>query len=237
MNKALIFFAGLFVGGAAGASATYLILHDRLVADAQDEIERYAEHCEERIASIRAKYAGEQPDTAPVEEEDEEDPDDRDEALIRRNKGVKLYHHTSEYIGGGNDTVNSIFEKDKVEEKKVNEELKKEVDAGVEKLLAETPHISEITEEEYDENGEYEKQVIDYFFDGDSDRAYWGYGTDNQSTVEAHFGKPLGGLIGAPARWLNDYADEETGYGEAFFRNNELMTDFEIVVHDNTVEN
>ena len=116
MNKALIFFAGLFVGGAAGASATYLILHDRLVADAQDEIERYAEHCEERIASIRAKYAGEQPDTAPEEEEDEEDPDDRDEALIRHNKGVKLYHHTSEYMGS-NDTVNSIFEKDKVEEK------------------------------------------------------------------------------------------------------------------------
>lgn len=236
MNKALIFFAGLLVGGAAGASATYLILHDRLVADAQDEIERYAEHCEERIASIRAKYAGEQPDTAPEEEEDEEDPDDRDEALIRRNKGVKLYHHTSEYMGS-NDTVNSIFEKDKVEEKKVNEELKKEVDAGVEKLLAETPHISEITEEEFDEDGEYEKQVIDYFFDGDSDRAYWGYGTDNQSTVEAHFGKPLGDLIGAPARWLNDYADEENGYGEAFFRNKELMTDFEIVVHDNTVGN
>lgn len=236
MNKALIFFAGLFVGGAAGASATYLILHDRLVADAQDEIERYAEHCEERIASIRAKYAGEQPDTAPVEDEDEEDPDDRDEALIRRNKGVKLYHHTSEYMGS-NDTVNSIFEKDKVEEKKVNEELKKEVDAGVEKLLAETPHISEITQEEYDNDGEYEKESIEYFFDGDSDRAYWGYGTDNQTTVEARFGNPLSFLIGASSRWLNDYADKESGYGEAYFRNNELMTDFEIVVHDNTVEN
>lgn len=234
MNKALIFFAGLLVGGAAGASAAYLILHDRLVADAQDEIDRYAEHCEERIASIRAKYAGEQPDTAPVEDEDEEDPDDRDEALIRHNKGVKLYHHTSEYMGS-NDTVNSIFEKDKVEEKKVNEELKKEVDAGVEKLLAETLHISEITEEEFDENGEYEKQVIDYFFDGDSDRAYWGYGTDNQSTVEAHFGNPLSALIGASSRWLNDYADKESGYGEAYFRNEEMKTDFEIVIHDNTV--
>lgn len=235
MNKALIFFAGLLVGGAAGASATYLILHDRLVADAQDEIDRYAEHCEERIASIRAKYAGEQPDTAPVEDEDEEDPDDRDEALIRRNKGVKLYHHTSEYMGS-NDTVNSIFEKDKVEEKKeVNEELKKEIDAGVEKLLAETPHISEITQEEYDNDGEYEKESIEYFFDGDSDRAYWGYGTDNQTTVEARFGNPLSALIGASSRWLNDYADKESGYGEAYFRNEEMKTDFEIVIHDNTV--
>ena len=81
-------------------------------------------------------------------------------------------------------------------------------------------------------------KVIDgvkYFFDGDSDRAYWGYGTDNQTTVEARFGNPLSFLIGASSRWLNDYADKESGYGEAYFRNEEMKTDFEIVIHDNTV--
>ena len=224
MNKALTFFAGLLVGGAAGAGATYYILHDKLVADAQDEIERYAEHCEERIASIRAKYAGEQPDTAPVEEEDEVDPDDRDEALIRRNEGVKKYHHQDEYIG--NYGANQVFEEKKVTELEKN---LKEMDVNG---VKDDPLIEEIDEDTYnEESDQYSKEVIDFVYP--DEKAYWGYGTDNEMTVDQKFGMNIFELIGQTSRWLMDYVNEEEGYGEVYIRNGRLMKDFYVVIHNN----
>ena len=226
MNKPLVFVLGLLTGVAAGSGATYYILHDRLVADAQDEIERYAEHCEERIASIRAKYAGNQPDTEAEELTDDEDLDNRDDALIRRNEGVKKYHHQEEYIGNAN--ANTIFAK---EEKEVTD-LEKEVKdvKGVE----DDPMIEEINEEIYlEDDGEYEKELIDFVYP--EEKGYWGYGTDNELEVQQKFGgKGMFALIGQSSRWLMDYFDENLGIGEAYFRNKHLMTDFHVVIHDNS---
>ncbi len=223
MNKALVFFAGLLVGGAAGASATYLILHDRLVAEAQDEIERYAEHCEERIASYRAKYAGEQPDTPPVEAEDEVDPDDRDEALIRRNEGVKKYHHQDEYISSYG--ANRVFE-----EKKVTELEKTMKEMNV-KGVEDDTSIEEIDEDTYlEESEEYSKEEIDFIYP--DEKAYWGYGTDNEVPVDQKFGKNIFELIGQTSRWLMDYVDKESGIGEVYIRNHNMMTDFYVVIRN-----
>ena len=228
MNKVIIFFAGLLTGAAAGASAAYLILHDHLVKEAEDEIDRYAEHCEERIASIRAKYAGEKP----KEDEDEtfvhvtlnddvDELDDRNEALIRRNAGVKKYHHQNEYIGGESN-VNSIFA-DKEEEKVTTKEINNTSN------IEDDPMIEEIDEDTFENDQGYSKEMID--FDYPEEKGYWGYGTDNELTVHEKFGKDMFGLIGEASRWLSDYIDENTGFGEAYFRNKHMMTDFHVVVH------
>ena len=89
MNKAVYFVLGMVLGAAGGSAATYFITKARLEELAADEIDEYAQHCEDRIERIREEYQEklvgdlEPPATTPEEE-------------IDSNEGVKKYHHNVE---------------------------------------------------------------------------------------------------------------------------------------------
>lgn len=221
MNKTLVFILGLLTGAAAGSAGTYFLVKQRCEDRAAEEIEMYAEHCEERIR----RYAEKDNSEEESDEEASEMVDDSEEdEEIKNNEGVKKYHYYNNENNGM--TVNQLFEK---EDKTVTaEEIKKKWEEEDSKA-----GISEIGEEDFLNDEDFDKQTIDYFFEGDKENAYWGYGTDNQTLVEAKFGKPLKGLIGNAYAWLIDYTDE-SGIGAVYFRNSEMNTDFEVIIHDST---
>lgn len=230
MNKSVVFCLGLVSGVICGGVGTYYALKTTVVNSAKEEIENYAEHAEKRIEAIRQSYA-ERLNPTKKKEEPKTEPEEED-ARINNNEGVKKYHH---YDG---ETLPEYASKRvfaKREEKKVTpEEESKMLEEQDKKMKAEYPHISEVTEDEFlNAEDDYETATIDYFFDGHSERAFWGYDTDNQITVEAKYQKPLKELIGNAARWLIDYTDD-TGVGAAYFQNDELKIIFEIIVHDST---
>lgn len=217
MNKTLIFVLGLLTGAAAGSIGTYILVRDKLEQDAMDEIDSYAEHCEERIKRFETRYA-----EIPINEEEPTKEKVEDEE-IKNNEGIKKYHH---YAGPMSSDGDRIF-KDVKEEKNVTKE-------EVEKKWSEEDeanHILEATEEDFLNEDDYQKETIDYFFP--EERAYWAYGTDNQCPVAAKFAKPLKDLIGNAHKWLVDYTDED-GIGAAYFKNEDLHTIFEVIVHDST---
>lgn len=222
MNKTVTFVLGLLTGAAAGSTATYFLVKRIIEEKAAEEIEAYAEHCEERIKRILDKNEEE-------EEEEFEDPDSEEDPEIKNNEGVKKYHH---YTGPLSSDGDRVFKDEKKEKEVTKEEvIKKWADEDS------ANHISEVTEEEYlnadDDENDYHRETIDYFFYGDSEVAYWGYNTDNQGTVEQKFGKPLKDLIGNAHKWLIDYTGED-GIGAAYFKNDDLGIIFEIIVHDTT---
>lgn len=214
MKKNILYFVfGLVTGAGAGATATYFIVKDKLAAEAEDEIEAYADHCEERIARIRADHKA-------IEEIEEEVPkrsNDPEEEKINRNEGVKKYHHdnglASKY--GENHVFEKIADKPEKDSKLIND----------------------IDEDEFmnQENG-YEKQTIDVFLGDDKYMCgVWGYGTDNEDDVDRKWGKPLEDLIGRSHTYeelLTYCTKHEDGIGLAFVKNDELKIDFELVIHD-----
>ena len=216
MKKNILYFAiGLVTGAGVGATTTYFVVKNKFAVEAEEEIEAYADHCEERIARIRADHK-----TIETEQESEiPRSNDPEEEKIARNEGVKKYHHDNGLASKYGE--NHVFEKitDKPEKEKDN------------KL------ISDIDEDEFmnQENG-YEKQTIDVFLGDDKYMCgVWGYGTDNEDDVDRKWGKPLEDLIGRSHTYeeLLTYCNKhEDGIGLTFIRNDELMIDFELVIHD-----
>lgn len=216
MDKSLYFALGTLVGAGAGSVATYLLVKDHFEQIADDEIERYAEHCEERIARLT-----EGDDDEEEEELKEPEPEGRDldpeEEVINSNAGVKKYHHQLDSISSYG--ANNIFVK----------EVNKPRDSKL---------INDIDEDEWmnNENG-YEKQTLDVFLGDDEYMCgIWGYGTDNEEDAEKKWNRNLGELIGSGHTYeelLTYCEDSEDGIGLAYVKNDELMIDFELVIHDN----
>lgn len=216
-NNILYFGLGTLFGAAGGAVATYYIIKEKIAAEAEDEIEAYASHCEERIAKIRESHK-----TIINKEEIAENlveaVMDPEEEKIAHNEGVKKYHHDNGLASKYGE--HNIFEK-------VPEEIKKD-----------SKLINDIDEEEFmnEENG-YEKQTIDVFLGDDKYMCgVWGYQTDNEDDVDRKWGKPLEDLIGRSHTYdeLLSYCDKnDDGIGLAWVRNDEMKIDFELVLHDN----
>lgn len=212
MNKSIITgVLGFILGAAGGSAVTYYIVNEQR----DEEMDAYAEHCEKRIEKLRNK-------TKLIEEIDEglgkklTDEQNPEDDKINQNKGVKKYHH-SDGISSKYGT-NHIFETQ--QDKKINKKL-----------------ISEIEEEEYMNNeSEYSKEVIDVLLGDDQDIVgFWGYQTDNEMFVDQKFGSELKDLIGSTYYdfdYLLNLADEEDGVGSLYIRNDSLMTEFEVIIHD-----
>lgn len=215
MKKNILYFiAGLVTGAGAGATATYFIVKDKLAAEAEEEIEAYADHCEERIARIRADHK------AIEEVEEVHRSNDPEEEKINRNEGVKKYHHDNGLASKYGE--NHVFEK-------IVEKPEKEKDSKL---------INDIDEEEFmnEENG-YEKQTIDVFLGDDKYMCgVWGYQTDNEDDVDRKWGKELPELIGESHTYdeLLSYCEKsEDGIGLVWVKNDEMKIDFELIIHDN----
>lgn len=217
-NKGIIFALGALIGAAGGSVGTYFIVKGRFEAERDEAIEEYAEHAERRLEAFRERFEGdseaEREENDPeVMDETDEDPDER---KINNNEGVKKYHH---YDGDQLPEYASkrIFKK--YEEKPVKKESKL---------------VNEISAEEFEqENEDYTKQTLDILLRlDDSYEALWGYQTDNQTTCRAKFGKDLEEMFGTEIiEQLLDATPADEGIGILYFRNDELMTDFELVLH------
>lgn len=211
MNKSIITGVFGFILGAAGGSAvTYYIVNEKR----DEEMMEYSDHCEERIRRLKKKNKELEEISEPVEPQIEEGDNENDK--INQNKGVKKYHHSDGISSKYGE--NHIFETK--EKPKVNKKL-----------------INEIDEEEFMNNeNDYSKEVIDILLGDDQDIVgFWGYGTDNETFVDQKFNTSLKDLIGDTYYdydYLLNLADEEDGIGNLYIRNNSLMTEFELIIHD-----
>ena len=225
MNKsALYFVAGLITGGAAGATATYFLVKEKFAAENDEDMEAYSEHCEERIAKYREENEDLKKKLGVIKDPVAKVAEDPEEAKIARNEGVKKYHHDNGLSSKYGE--NHIFEK--IEDKPEKKEEKKLV------------LINEIDEDEFmnRENG-YEKQTIDVFLGDDRYMCgIWGYQTDNEEDVEKKWNKKLNELVGSYEydELLDTTRGKEDGIGLLYVRNESLMIDFELVIHDNREE-
>ena len=222
MNRNVLYFAlGAITGAAGGATATYFLIKEKFAAEAEDEIEAYASHCEERIARIRADHKT----IEKSEEVEEKHSNDPEEEKIAHNEGVKKYHHDNGLASKYGE--HNIFENE--QSKKEREEIKKQI--------KDSKLVNDIDEDDYmnQENG-YDKQTIDVFLGDDEYMCgVWGYGTDNEDDVDRKWGKPLEELIGTSHTYeeLLSYVDRsEDGIGSAYVRNDEMKIDFELIIHD-----
>lgn len=216
-NKGIIFALGALIGAAGGSIGTYFLVKGRFEAERDEAIEEYAEHAEKRLEAFRERFDGiseaEREENDPEPEETDEDPDER---KINNNEGVKKYHH---YDGDQLPEYASKRVFKKYEEKPVKKESKL---------------VNEISAEEFEkENEDYTKQTLDILLRlDDSYEALWGYQTDNQTTCKAKFGKDLEEMFGTEIiEQLLDVTPADEGIGILYFRNDELMTDFELVLH------
>lgn len=222
MNKSIIFCLGAVFGAGVGSAATYFIAKDYYEEREIRRLDEYAEHCDEKIERIMLEAKG----LNKLEEEfdqPEEEPltDDPNEDAINRNEGVKKYHH--------NDGISSKYGENNIFGKTEKKDIQ------VQQRL-----IDGITEEEFLEQEGNEKQTLDIFL-GDDEyiAAIWGYETDNEEDAEKRFGKPLSEIIGkenADYDNLLSLIDPNEGIGQLYLRNNSLMMDVEIVIHDNREE-
>lgn len=223
MNKSVLYFTlGLVTGAAAGATTTYFLTKEKFAAENDEDMEAYSEHCEERIARYKEENEELKRKIGLVKSDPNGDAIMRDpeEEKIASNEGVKKYHHDNGL--GSKYGENHVFEKiaDKPEEKEKDSKL-----------------INDIDEDEFmnTENG-YEKQTIDVFLGDDKYMCgVWGYQTDNEDDVDRKWGKPLEDLIGRSHTYeeLLTYCEKsEDGIGLAWVKNDEMMIDFELVIHD-----
>lgn len=220
-NKGIIFALGALIGAAGGSVGTYFLVKGRFETERDEAIEEYAEHAEKRlerqIEALKEQTVEDIDNTLGkrmVEKNQEaEDPDER---KINNNEGVKKYHH---YDGDQLPEYASKRVFKKYEEKPVKKESKL---------------VNEISAEEFEmENEDYTKQTLDILLRlDDSYEALWGYQTDNQTTCKAKFGKDLEEMFGTEIiEQLLDATPADEGIGILYFRNDELMTDFELVLH------
>lgn len=222
-NKLLYFGLGALLGAAGGSVATYFIVKEKIAAEAADEIEAYAEHCEERIDRIKKKMINK---VFGAKEGPKEEKEETEDEKIENNKGVKKYHHYDGIVSKYGE--NNIFTGKQSDEER--NEIKKQI--------KDSKLINDIDEDEFmnNDNG-YEKQTIDVFLGDDKYMCgVWGYQTDNEDDVDRKWGKPLEELIGTSHTYeeLLSYCERsEDGIGLAWVKNDEMMIDFELVIHDN----
>lgn len=213
-KNTLYFLLGTFVGALGGSSLTYFFIKGRFEAERDEAIEEYAEHAEKRLERQIEALKGQSEED--VEEKPEPEAEDPDERKINNNEGVKKYHHYDgdqlpEYASKR--VFKKYEEKPKVKESKL---------------------VNEISAEEFEqENEDYTKQTLDILLrSDDSYDALWGYQTDNQITCKVKFGKDLEEMFGTEIiEQLLDATPADEGIGILYFRNDELMTDFELVLH------
>ena len=222
MNKSVLYFAiGIITGAAGGSITTYFLVKEKFAAENDEDMENYAEHCEERIGKYKNEIAELKEQLGVIKEGPGQSPilHDPDEEKIASNEGVKKYHHDNGLSSKYGD--NHVFEKiaDKPEEEK------------------DSKLINDIDEDEFmNQENDYEKQTIDVFLGDDKYMCgVWGYGTDNEDDADRKWGKELPQLIGESHTYeeLLTYCEKsEDGIGLAFVRNDEMMIDFELVIHD-----
>ena len=218
-RKVLYFVAGLITGASAGSVATYFLVKEKFAAENDEDMENYAEHCEERIARYKEENEELKKHLGAIKDPVAKLADNPEEAKIASNEGVKKYHHDNGLSSKYGD--NHVFEKiaDKPEEEK------------------DSKLINDIDEDEFmNQENDYEKQTIDVFLGDDKYMCgVWGYGTDNEDDADRKWGKELPQLIGESHTYeeLLTYCEKsEDGIGLAFVRNDEMMIDFELVIHD-----
>lgn len=218
MKKELLYFTiGLLTGAGAGATATYFLTKDRIQASCEEDMECYADHCDERIERYREEIADLKKQLGVIKDPVARVSEDPEEAKISRNEGVKKYHHENGLASKYGE--NHVFEKvaDKPEEK-------------------DSKLINDIDEDEFMRENGYEKQTIDVFLGDDKYMCgVWGYQTDNEDDVDRKWGKPLEDLIGRAHTYdeLLSYCEgREDGIGLAWIKNDEMKIDFELVIHD-----
>ena len=228
MNKSVLYFTiGLVTGGAAGATATYFITKEKFAIQNEEDMENYAEHWEGKVSKLKDEIKDLKGKLGLIKDPVAKPAEDPEEAVIARNEGVKKYHHdnglNSKY--GDHDVFGANAEKAQEALKEIKE---KEKDSKL---------ISDIDEDEFmnQENG-YEKQTIDVFLGDDKYMCgIWGYGTDNEDDVDRKWGKDLEDLIGRSHTYdelLSYCKQSDDGIGLAFVRNDEMMIEFELVIHD-----
>lgn len=212
MKKGIIFTLGVIVGAAGGSAATYFIAKCKFQTEKDEELEEMENFFEERFQK-RVKKLG------LVKKKPKTEPEVREDEKIASNKGVKKYHHQEDSISEYG-AENTLFKKK--DNKKKESKL-----------------IIEINEAEFlnEQSGAYEKQTIDVFIGDDATVVgIWANGTDNEEFVEKRFNKPLDELIGrTDVDYLLTYCcdvEVDDGLGLMYVRNNEIMTDFEVVIHD-----
>lgn len=227
MNKGIIFGLGVLIGAAGGSAATYFLTKESFQAMADEEIESYAEHCEERIARYRAdKKLVEDIDEKPAKKET--NPEDE---KINSNEGVKKYHHDTGLEGYGS---NHIFEQ--TQSIKEKSEIKTQIDKS---KKGDSKLINEITEDDFlNEDNKYDKYTVDVLLGDDSDICgIWGYGTDNEEFADKKFGQPIEVLLNNMSYdELLTYAENPDGMGALYLRNDELNIDFEFLIKDQREE-
>ena len=237
MNKPIIFTLGAIVGAAGGSVATYFLTKEMFAQQAAEEIEAYAEHCEDRIENFKLKaYGAEVEDKEDNNGSESEAPltNDPNEDAINRNEGVKKYHH--------NDGIDSMYSANKIFASSQNEKEKVEVKKEIHEVapVKESKLINDIDEEEWMRENGYTKQTLDIFLGDDEDIfGVWGYGTDTEEDADRKWGKPTEDIIGRHHTYdelLSYCKDSDDGIGLAYVKNDELMIDFELVIHDNRDE-
>ena len=229
MNKSVIFALGTLIGAAGGSVATYYLTKEMFAQQAAEEIENYAQHCEERIARIRGDQ---EEDEVEPEEDDTPEPhktNDPNEDAINRNEGVKKYHH--------NNGLDSAYGANQIFTSPQKEKEKSEVQKEIHEIAPrDSKLINDIDEEEWMRENGYDKQTLDIFLGDDKDIfGVWGYGTDNEEDADRKWGKPTADIIGRSHTFdelLSYCKDSEDGIGLAYVKNDELMIDFELVIHD-----
>lgn len=221
MNKTVSFILGTIIGAAGGSTATYFIYKSIRDADEaereQDMADYYEKRCEHKIQEALNK-----PKTIKTIPDEIKESDEREDEKITNNEGVKKYHHDN----GLESAYGSarVFGNDAKPKKK------------------ESKLINEVSEQEFlnAENG-YQKQTVDVFISDTDDEpeivGIWAYETDNEETVDKRFGKSIDQLLnGRTYDELSDYCDEEEGLGQLYLKNDELMIDFEFIIHEDQEE-
>jgi len=225
MNKPLYFVLGLIAGAAGGTAVTYYVVN----AKRDEELEEYSEHCEERIEKFRRKYSGEEEEKEVKDDTTERHCQDPEEEKIENNEGVKKYHVRP--------SVESKYGENHIFASEQPKKEKKEIIDQINKSEKESKLIEDIEEEEYlNDNETYDHHVIDILLGDDADIVgFWGYQTDNEMFIEDKYGKDLKKLIGISGSdydYLLGQVDEDDEVGHIYIRNNEIMVDFEVVIHD-----
>lgn len=212
MNKGIIFTIGAIAGAAIGSVGTYFLMKDRMEEVVAEEIDNYIQY-------FNDKKRKESENSEVKNDEEETDKEDK-----------KIYKY---YKGG--DFENPV--KKSVEENKVTEGDKAFVEHPTfePENTNKSYNLEEITEEDFENDDTYEKEVITLLIP--QDELYYGYNTDNQELAESHYNVGREALIGQMWRWATDYTNNESGVGTAYIRNHGLKKLFEVtVIVDLTLE-
>ena len=199
MNKAIIFGAGVALGGGIGTGITTIVVTRRLNAQKDDEIEEVRAYYKKKLAKYKAKSEEKEP------EKDENEPENEE-------KDNKKAERLSQKVGlGERDTVSAG-------RKKVNREhvdytqfskITQNYTGGAESLF-QYPH--EIDEAEFDGDPDFKKVILTWYENDDiladiNDRP-------SEYTVE-DFGYEN----------FSDFGQE----GIKYLRNEKTQTDFKVI--------